>query len=431
MVFLKGMKTDEYFFRASRGSETDLKFGLEYLLNEINLPVYSGEIDLSMDVPTKIVNVEVEEIQKIIGYEIDEKSMVEILKRLCFEIENVNETTIKVKVPSFRSDIENIQDIAEEILRIYGIDNIKSKPLEFTEKDRTNDTLLRLKYENELREKAVANGFYEVIHFVFDDKERLKKYGFETVDDKLDLLNPIVKELDTLRTTLLLQLLEDVRFNKANGYKRIYLFTIGSVYDKDRNEKKKAAFVCNGYADYENPVNHGKPQKVDFKFMVDKLSQIFGDFELTPNKKHPIAHPYQSADIVKDGKKIGVVAKLHPKVAKDFEIDDTFFAEIDLSELKKEEKRAKDIIKFPKVTRDLSLVVDKNLNYAEVKEIIDLLNIDELVEFYPIDVYDLGKDNSLTVRFKLQANKTLQENEINDIMEKILKALEEKGIKLR
>ena len=431
IVFLKNLKTDEYFFRASRGSETDLEFGMNYFLNEINLPVYGGEIDLSNDIPEKIINVNIEEIQKIIGYEIDEKSVVEILKKLQFEIVNISDENIKVKVPTFRSDIENIQDIAEEVLRIYGIDKIQSKPLEFKEADRTNEVMEELELEKELKTKAVATGFYEVIHFVFDNKERLQKFGFDIVDEHLDLLNPIANELNTLRTTLLLQLLDDIKFNKANGYKRIYLTTIGSVYDKNRNEYKKMAFVVNGQADYENPKNHGKPERVDFKFLVDKISQVFGDVKLEENDFHPIAHPYQNAKIIKDGKPIGVLAKLHPKIAKEFDIDDTYFAEIDLEVLNKTRKLAEDIIKFPKVTRDLSLVVDKNMTYKEIFEIIDSLGIDELKDFYPIDIYDLGDKNSLTIRFILQADKTLQENEINDIMEKILKTLEEKGIKLR
>jgi phenylalanyl-tRNA synthetase beta chain len=431
IVFLKGLKTDEYFFRASRGSETDLKFGIEYFLNEVELPVYSGDIDLSNEMPEKVINVNVKEIKEIIGYEIDEKSIVEILKKLQFDIISINDENVKVKVPSFRSDIENIQDIAEEVLRIYGIDKIPSYPLEFKEANRSNEVIENIEFENQLKTKAVANGFYEVIHFVFDNKERLQKYGFEVLDEHLDLLNPIASELNTLRSTLLLQLLDDIKFNKANGYKRIYLASFGSVYDKERNEYKKMAFVVNGYSDYENPSNHGKPLKVDFKFMVDKISQILGDITLEENDYHPIAHPYQNAKIIKNGKTIGVLAKLHPKVAKDFEIDDTYFAEIDLEKLERVKKQAKDIIKFPKVTRDLSLVVDKDMSYKEIFEIIDSLNIEELKDFYPIDIYDLGDKNSLTIRFILQADRTLQENEINDIMEKILKTLEEKGIKLR
>ena len=430
IVFLNGLKTDEYFFRASRGSEPNLNFGMNYLLNEMKIPVYSGDIDLSNDIKPKIININLNEVKNIIGFDIDEKSIVEILKKLGFEIKSITEESLKAAIPVFRHDIENIQDITEEILRIYGIDNIPSKPLIFEEKNRINNVIEKIEFLNELKLRAVANGFYEVIHFVFEDKERLKKYRFETVDDNLDLINPIIKELDTLRSTLLLQLLDDVRYNRANDYKRIYLFTAGSVYNAKREEKEQFAFVLNGYADYENPINHGKPEKVQFKDAVDKLSQLIGDFKLTEGK-HPIAHPYQCADVVKDGEKIGVIAKLHPKVAKDFDIDDTYFAEIELDKLDKKSKQAKEINRFQKVTRDLSLVVDKNIPYKDIYEIISNLNIEELKDFYPIDIFDLGDKNSLTVRFKLQGQKTLQENEINDIMEKILKALEEKGIRLR
>jgi len=430
IAFLNGLKTDDYFYRASRGSEVNLKFGIDYFLNEIKLPTYSGEIDLSNEIKPQILNIDIKEINEIIGYEIDEKKIVEILKKLHFEILSITEDNIKVKVPLFRSDIQNIQDVAEEILRIFGIDNVESKALEFKETNRINENMKKIEHLNSLKLKAVANGFYEVIHFVFEDKDRLKKYGFETLDDSLDLINPIVKELDTLRTTLLLQLLDDVKFNRANGYKRILLFTTGSVYDNKRKEKEKFAFVINGFRDYENPSNSGKPKKVEFKDAVDKLAQIIGEFSLN-NASHPIAHPYQCAEIIQNNQKIGILAKLHPKIAKDFDIDDTYFCEIDIDKLNFKEKKAKDINKFQKVTRDLSLVVDKDTKYKDVFEIINNLNIPELIDFYPIDIYDLGDKNSLTIRFILQGQKTLQDNEINDIMEKILKALENKGIKLR
>ena len=431
IVFLNGLKTDEYFYRASRGSEPDLKFGIEYFLNEANLPVYSGDIDLINEIPQRYINLDIEKIKNIIGFEINEKIVVEILKKLGFDVEVLTEENMKVKVPAFRSDIKNIQDIAEEILRVYGIDEIKSKPLIFEETNRINDIIEKHEFLNTIKQKAVAQGFYETLHFVFDDKERLQKYGFETVDEHLDLINPIVKELDTLRSTLLLQLFEDIARNKSNGYKRIYLFTSGSVYNRQREEKQKIAFVINGYSDYENPENHGKPESVKFKTIIDKLAQIIGEFELVENKNHPVAHPYQNAVIVKNKKEIGVVAKLHPKIAKDFDIDDTYFAEIDLNKLENNTKLAKDINKFPKVTRDLSLVVDKNMPYKEVFEIINSLNINELIDFYPIDIYDLGENNSLTIRFIIQGEKTLTDAEINDIMEKILKALQNKGIELR
>jgi len=431
IVFLNSIKTDEYFFRASRGSEPDLKFGISYFIKEANVPTYSGNIDLSNELKKKFINLNIAEIKNIIGENIEEKTMVEILKKLNFDVEILNEESIKLKVPNFRSDIKNIQDVAEEILRIYGIDKITSKPLIFEEFNRINNIVKFHEYVNLLKQKAVSQGFYETLHFVFDDKERLQKYGFEVVDEHLELINPIVKELDTLRSTLLLQLLEDIARNKSYGYKRIYLFTAGSVYNSKREESQKLAFVVNGYEDYENPINHGKPKNVDFKTIVDKVAQIIGEFDLVENKFHPIAHPYQNAKIIQNGVEIGVMAKLHPKIAKEFDIDDTYFAEIDLNKLNNQIKLANDINKFPKVTRDLSLVVDKNTPYKEIFEIISSLNIDELKEFYPIDIYDLGENNSLTVRFVIQGEKTLTDSEINDIMDKILQQMENKGIKLR
>ena len=431
IVFVNSLKTDDYFFRASRGSEPNLEFGINYFINETNLPVYSGNIDLINEKPARYINLNIEEIRNIIGANVEEKAVVEILKKLSFDVEVLNEENMKIKVPQFRSDIKNIQDVAEEILRIYGIDKIASKPLKFEETNRINNIIEFHEFVNTLKQKAIAQGFYETLHFVFDDKERLQKYGFTVVDKHLDLVNPIVKELDTLRSTLLLQLFEDIARNRSNGYKRIYLFTTGSVYNRKREETQKIAFVISGQEDYENPYNHGKPKKVNFKTMVDKLAQIIGEFELIENDAHPVAHPYQNAKIIQNSIPIGVIAKLHPKIAKEFDIEDTYFAEIYLSKLKNEMKLANDINKFPKVTRDLSLVVDKEITYKEIFKIIDSLNIKELKDFYPIDIYDLGENNSLTVRFVIQGEKTLTDSEINAIMEKILKVLESKGIGLR
>ncbi len=429
-VFKYKLKTDEYFFRASRGSETNLKLGLDYFFNEIKLPQFGGVIDLINDFQPTIVNVNLNELLDIIGDKIDEKEVVEILKKLGFSVEILSDESLNAKVPLFRSDIKNLQDVAEEILRIYGIDNIKSKPLEFKEENRINEVIKNIEFLNELKVKAVANGFYETLHFVFDNRERLKKYGFEVVDEELDLANPISDELNTLRSTLLLQMFDDIKRNRANGYKRVYLFGAGSLYNSKREETQKMAFVVNGANDYENPKNSGKPSKVDFKFIVDKLANILGEFELVEGEFN-IAHPYQCAKIVKNGNELGVVAKLHPKVAKDFDLDDTYFAEIDLDGLKEDKKSAKEIIKFPKVTRDLSLVLDKSLNYRDVYDIINAVEIIELVDFYPIDIFDLGDKNSLTVRFIIQADKTLTDEEINSIMDKILNMLNEKGIELR
>ncbi|XPV52278.1 MAG: hypothetical protein ACNI3H_07625 [Halarcobacter ebronensis] len=96
-------------------------------------------------------------------------------------------------------------DVTEEIVRIVGIDNIKAKPLAIDEVNRFNKTSENLVKKNKIRGKAIENGFYETLTYVFANKENLKKYGFQIVKEELDVLNPIVNELNTLRTTISLK----------------------------------------------------------------------------------------------------------------------------------------------------------------------------------------------------------------------------------
>ena len=433
IVYEKKLKTDKIFFRSSRGSNPDLKLGLNYILNELNTAkIYNGSYDLIQDIEPKKINVNLDDIFEIIGEVIEDNTIVNILSKL--QIETIIDTTnktLKITIPPFRHDLKNKFDIAEEILRVYGIDTLTSKPLEFKEKNRINLTMQNLDRNNTLRQKAVANGFFEVLHFVFDSKERLKKYGFNLIDEKKDILNPIVNELNTLRQTLILQMLESAMNNKNNGYKKISLFSIGSVYNDLREEYQKIGFVWSGAKHNEN-INSFKPENIDFSYFVEKLSSIFGDFDLIEDKHILLAHPYQSAKVLIDGVEVGYIAKLHPKVAKDFDLDDTFIAEFYLDLLPKKRFLAKDIIKIQKSTRDLSLVVNKDINYSTIKKEIESLEITDIVEFYPIDIFDLGDKNSLTIRFILQnSQKSLTDDEINGIITQIIEKLKDLGVELR
>ncbi|MRJ06194.1 MAG: phenylalanine--tRNA ligase subunit beta [Epsilonproteobacteria bacterium] len=433
IVYQKGITdTDDHFYRASRGSEPHLELGVTYFLNEANCNVFTGEYNLVREESEeyRIINVYLSDIWEIIGYQVPEKDVIEILKMLGFGLQAWG-NTLRLKIPPYRKDIKTTQDVAEEILRIYGIDKIPAVPLEFKEKNRLTPHFFKLDRYRLLRERAVAEGLYEVVHFAFEERERLEKWNLPTLEPQLDLVNPIVSELDTLRTTHLLQLLDDVALNRANGYKQVSLFTIGLLFDKHRKERDQLALVISGERDYQSPTNSGKPGNYTFKDIVDKIAGIIGEFQLKKGS-HPLAHPYQVASIWKNGKEIGRLGRFHPKVEKEWEIGATFFGEIELEKMEWEIPHAKPIIPYPVVTRDLSLVVDKEMSYLEVASTIRELGLERLKLFYPIDLYDLGEKNSLTIRFKLQdRNKTLTEEEINSTMEKILKALEKKGLKLR
>jgi phenylalanyl-tRNA synthetase beta chain len=434
-VYEMGSKTDRIFFRSSRGSNPDLKLGINYIINElilVNAKIYNGSYDLTTEIEKKVLSVNLEDIYSIIGEVIDENKIVTILNKLQIKTEmNSSEKSLKLVIPPFRHDLNNKYDIAEEILRIYGIDTLTAKPLIFAEKNRINSAIKKIEFLKSIREKAVANGFFETLHFVFDSKKRYEKYSIPTIDSEKDILNPIVSELDTLRQTTILQLLDAVSFNKKNGYKKISLFTIGSVYNFTREESQKIGFVWSG-SKYKENISHNKQENIDFSFFAERLSSILGDFELVEDKNIALTHPYQSAKVLIEGVEVGFIAKLHPKIEKDFELDDTFIAEFFVDLLPNKEFKAKDIIKIQKSTRDLSILIDKTQSYNDIKKEINSLEVVEIVEFYPIDIFELEDKNSLTLRFVLQnPEKSLTDEEINGIITKIIEKLKELGIELR
>jgi phenylalanyl-tRNA synthetase beta chain len=430
----KKLKTDELYYKTSRGSEPNLEFGINYLLNtlshQFDVEIYAGIGEHIKNTTDKKVNVNIEKVSKIIGQKVSSNKIVSILTNLGFKTNvTAQENYIVTTVPGFRHDISNIQDIVEEITRIIGIDNIKSKPLEIVEKNSINDEYTTYLNKKSLRYKAIGQGFNETITFVFGDKEKLESYGYKTIKDELEILNPITNELNTLRTTILVNLLNGASNNSKNGYKSVSLFEIGSVFDENREEYTKISFMHSGLAEEADLTNSAKPKMMDFFTFANKISSVIGNFELEPIEKpsNDLIHPYQSANIMINGKCVGFISKLNIKVAKDFELNDTFIAEIDFDKLPFEKKSAKEFSKFQLSNRDLSLVVSKNTLFKDIKDIINKIDAPEMVKFYPIDIYssdELGDNISITIRFELQSNeKTLEESDIVSIMDKVTDSL--------
>ncbi|NPA66467.1 MAG: phenylalanine--tRNA ligase subunit beta [Epsilonproteobacteria bacterium] len=431
----KKIESDYVYYRSSRGSEPDLEIGMEFLqilLKDFTKSeIFGGCIEFNDDINDEFISITKSDLDSFIGVSIDKTKITNILKNLGFNIQKSANDTFVLQVPKFRQDIKNKQDIVEEIVRLVGIDNIPSKPMVFTEANRLSNDYFLYKKQQHFRQRAAQSGFFEAVHFVFDDSNELTKYGFETTDEELELLNPIVNTLDTLRPTLMNWLLKSASSNKKNGYNVINLFELGSVFGTKREEKKYLGFIWSGFEQRDTLANNGKPKKVSFEFFVQKIADVIGDFELVPYKpSHKLANPYQSAQIVLNGKVVGEVFRVHPLVEKDFDLDTTFLCEIDFEQLSLELKTAQNISKFQASTRDLSLLVPKNILYKQIKELIDELNIEELVRFYPVDKYEdekLGDNISLTIRFILQSDsKTLEEEDITSVMERILNSLNEK-----
>jgi phenylalanyl-tRNA synthetase beta chain len=434
-VFDKKKETGEIYYRASRGSEPNLGLGIDVittLLSENGGTIYNGSKNFINEIKQNTININNKQLNKIIGQEITPSKVSQILTSLGFFVKQDGQDTINVTIPDFRHDVKNIADITEEVVRIIGIDKIQSKPLLIQELNNINSSSDSLTLKNHLRSQAIANGFFETISYVFTNKELLEKYNFPVVTAKKDIINPIVNELNTFRTTLSLNLVQAVEHNVKQGFKSIGLFETGTIFDKNRNEIKTAGFIYSGEAENPSILNNAKPKNIDLFSFSEKLANIIGEFELQPMKKilTNFVHPYQNANIIKNGKSIGTLYKLHPTVADDFDISkNTFIAQINLDSLKNNTIIATNISKYQASRRDLSIIAPSSMEYKEIKKVIKSLRIKEIKQFNLVDIYSdekLGSDESLTIRFILQSEtKTFEESDINTIMDKILTKLQE------
>jgi len=434
-VFDGKVKTGDIFYKSSRGSEPDLKFGLEYFsifASKFGAIIYTGIKEFFEEINRTTLTVSIQKINSIIGANIDKLTIDNILTALNFEVKESLEDILFIKIPLYRHDIKNVADIAEEIIRIIGIDKIQAKPLLIDGIKRANKTSNDLLKKNKIRAKAIENGFFETLTYIFTSKENLEKYNFKVVKEELDLINPIVKELNTYRTTMFLNLLEACSNNFKNAAKKASFFEIGTIFDENRKESKKVAFIYSGACENEDISNAGKPKNIDFFLFAKKLLNTIGEFDLEPMPiiENALIHTYQNANILIDKKVVGYICKLHPNVANDFDLSDTFIAEVNFDSIKNDLTKVKSYSKFQISRKDLSILAPKSLAFKEIRQAISSLNNPLIKQYNLIDIYSdekLKDKESLTIRFVLQSDeKTLEEDDINSIISSILDILKEK-----
>ncbi|MFX3626601.1 phenylalanine--tRNA ligase subunit beta [Campylobacter sp. LH-2024] len=427
---------EKIFYRSFRGSEPKLHLGMDFLLNILkqnsNLSIYSSSQQILLDKELLTIPMNIDHINNIIGQDIDKDDILNILKKLGFKIILLDDKLINVEVPMHRPDISNLSDICEEIVRMIGINNIVSKNLEFLGKNRLNSTYFSYKRLLELRKNAVNNGYFESLHYVLDNSEELQNLGFDTV--KIQLLNPITNELNTLRTTLLNHLLSAVSLNTKNSKKIIKLFESGSIFSKDVEELNKIAFVHSGYKEEPKIANKAKPRLVNFYDFLLDIKNIIGNFKLKPSH-YDFLSPYEQAELIINNVSIGFIGRLHLKLENEKDLMKTYVCELDLELIKEEKKVAKNYSKFPAVNRDLSILVPKGYVYENIKKSIEELNLEILENFRLVDLYsdeNLKDFYSLTIAFVFRdINKTLEDSQIVESMDKIVQKLKEMDLDLR
>ncbi|MCQ2929290.1 phenylalanine--tRNA ligase subunit beta [Helicobacter pylori] len=422
-------KDNALIYRSARGSNPNLSDGLNFLSTHLKATILESK-QTKHSLKDRTLKFQLEDITEILGLIVEAEKIQSILKNLGFKVKikepNSNPQILEVIVPNFRHDIKTIQDIAEEILRFVGIDNLISKPLHCVSSKNSNPHYETHRFFENLKHKALACGFKEVIHYVFYSKEKQQKLGFEVLEDPLELQNPITTELNTLRTSLVCGLLDASLRNKNLGFKSIALYEKGSVYNSKREEIQKLGFLVSGLQKKESyPDAKGKAW--DFYSFAECVSKVIGDFSLEKlTTQTPINHPYQSAKIIQNHEIIGVIAKIHPKVIQELDLFESYYAEIDASKLKRPAMLLKPFSIYPSSVRDLTLIIDENTAFSKIKKALKDAQIPNLSEILPLDIFK-ESDNTiaLSVRCVIHSlEKTLNDEEVNSAVQKALEILE-------
>ncbi|WQS58268.1 phenylalanine--tRNA ligase subunit beta [Helicobacter pylori] len=422
-------KDNALVYRSARGSNPNLSDGLNFLSAHLKATILESK-QTKHSLKDRTLKFQLEDITEILGLVIEEEKIQGILKNLGFKVSakepNSKPQILEVIVPNFRHDIKTIQDIAEEILRFVGIDNLISKPLNCVSSKNSNPHYDTHRFFENLKHKALACGFKEVIHYVFYSKEKQQKLGFEVLEDPLELQNPITTELNTLRTSLVCGLLDASLRNKNLGFKSIALYEKGSVYNSKREEIQKLGFLASGLQKKES-YPYAKGKAWDFYSFAECVSRIIGDFSLEKlTTQTPINHPYQSAKIIQNHEVIGVIAKIHPKVIQELDLFESYYAEIDASKLKRPAMLLKPFSIYPSSVRDLTLIIDENTAFSRIKKALKDAQIPNLSEILPLDIFK-ESDNTiaLSVRCVIHSlEKTLNDEEVNSVVQKALEILE-------
>lgn len=386
-----------------------------------NAKTYQGiSSDVKKTFTNKQIKLNLNDVRNLIGANISNEEINDILLSLNYQIEQTNKNNLKVTAPSYRHDINIFADVVEEIVRIYGMDNITNKSLITTS---SKGLTKRQKQIRKLRNYLSSIGLNEVMTYSLLKEEDTHKYN--VIGESVKLLKPMSSERTAMRQSLLNGLLEAKRYNKARSIENINIFEIGNVYAKDIEQLKVSALLTSNlnYNVWKKTNN-----KIDFYYISGILNNIMKlisvDYELVPSNYNYL-HPYQQANITSNNKTIGVIGKIHPKDSK----DDTFVFELNLDLIQKEEEFVyESISKYPNIERDIAFIVKEDVTVLELIKMIKQTGKKTLINVELFDIYqgENIEDGYKSLAFNLVFNdksKTLSNEEVDKIVNRIIKRL--------
>jgi len=387
-----------------------------------------------VDKSDKIVEFIPEDINRMLGITISESDMEVELHRLDFPYE-IKDGKFIVTIPKRRLDIDpNVNDIAEEIGRLYGYHNLVSTLPKTS--IRRGTYVGDVKYRKTISKRLRSMGLSEAKTYTLVSPEMASMFDYEG-KEKVELPNPMSVDKSVVRTTLIPSLINVYGYNKARKVQDICLYEISKTYDKEYNEESKVAILMSG-----NYITNGwgGTLKVDFylvKGIIEDLLDYMGfknryTFEVGNTSD---LHPGISATILLDRKPVGIIGRVHPGVLK----DEVYVAEISMNALMKDIKplKYKEAPKYPKIEKDLAFVVDKNIPSSEIMNVLKKVGGRMLSDISVFDVYtgeNVG-ENEKSIAYKLTfqlTDRTLTDEEVTEVFEKMITEVESKiGVTLR
>lgn len=382
----------------------------------------------------KEIDITFQNINDVLGTVIPNKEILEVFRKLGFTY-SVKGETIKVTVPTRRLDISIKEDLIEEVSRIYGVDNIQGKlpvvPMRQGSYDKT---------QREIRNRMIALGLHETLSYILINDKEVNEYTLDEFEP-LKLLDPITEDRNTLRYSMITSLYKIYEYNKSREQKDISIFEIGKGFYKKGEvygEDTKLCALMTGR--YSSGLNNFK--NVDFYVIKGVVEEILdylgynGRYSFIRKEMPKEIHPGQSAYINVNGTDVGIIGKIHPSVTK----DEVYVFEINLDELLKKKvgkMKYKEISKYPSINKDIALVVDKDAISQNIEKVIKSAGGSLLTNIEVFDVYTgigIGVDKK-SIAYSLtfsDMKKTLTDEEVNNLMEKIIEATSKKcGAELR
>lgn len=387
------------------------------------------DVNTGNSVEPKEMRVSVKKVNEVLGIRVPNEEILHILKNLQFA-PVINGDELVLQVPAYREDMETYQDVAEEVIRMYGYEHVV--PTFLSEAKVTlGGQSAEQKKELKLKRLLCSIGAYECIHYSFispSDLDMLRLSADAPERRAIRLLNPINEELSLMRTTLAASMLNAVSRNQKKGNLSGRLFEVGKIFIPGELPLKE-------YPDERDTLCIGifgeQESFFTLKGMAEKLAKtMFGHFVYVPAGR-PFLHPHQAADILCEGEKVGYLGKAAYEVAEELDLrTDAYLLELDLEKLSALCDRKEvftPLPKFPEEKRDLALVMSRDVTCGQVEEAIRKA-CSHVGDIKLFDVYEGGqipadkKSMAFTVQF-VPGEAAFEADAVDGFVKKILKNL--------